>query len=352
MSPGRTGKIEDVGCQKDPHGDGGLRWCAQGRLPRVCADVQVGDYTIVHVGFALTKLDEASALETLELFKSVGLLGRGTRHLRWTRGEAPRRDSATRNWPSGCSMTSPPSPPPRTGRDGGVWAARPTRSSRAMASIQLLPDQIELIHGPVCPGVRDPAGDHRPSPGDCRPPGCHLLLIRRRDPGSGIQRRLVPGSRVAGERRIVYSPLDAVKIAQENPDKQVVFFGVGFETTAPANAMTVKLAKQQGIDNFAAGLARTGAAGVRAIMDSPSARVQGFLAAGHVCICHGPVGIYGHWWSKDQVPIVATGFRTADVPRGSAGWFCNSNTRAGLSWTTPARASVQPVRGKPVASRW
>ncbi len=149
---------------------------------------------------------------------------------------------------------------------------------------QLLPDQIELIHGPGCPVCVTPletidralAIAARPdvifcSFGDMiRVPGSSDDLFRIKSRG--------------GDIRIVYSPLDAVKIAQENPDKQVVFFGVGFETTAPANAMTVKLAKQQGIDNFSLLVSHVLVPpAIRAIMDSPSARVQGFLAAGHVC---------------------------------------------------------------------
>ena len=119
-----------------------------------------------------------------------------------------------------------------------------------------------------------------------------------------------------GDIRIVYSPLDAVRIAQQNPDKQVVFFGVGFETTAPANAMTVKLAKQQGIPNFSLLVSHVLVPpAIRAIMDSPTRRVQGFLAAGHVCTVMG-LSEYEPLVQEYQVPIVATGFEPLDVLEG------------------------------------
>ena len=181
---------------------------------------------------------------------------------------------------------------------------------------QLLPDQIELILGPGCPVCVTPLDTidralsiaARPdvifcSFGDMiRVPGSSDDLFRIKSRG--------------GDIRIVYSPLDAVKIAQENPDKQVVFFGVGFETTAPANAMTVKLAKQQGIDNFSLLVSHVLVPpAIRAIMDSPSARVQGFLAAGHVCTVMG-LSEYEPLVEQYQVPIVATGFEPLDVLEG------------------------------------
>jgi len=181
---------------------------------------------------------------------------------------------------------------------------------------QLLPDEIELIHGPGCPVCVTPletidralAIAARPdvifcSFGDMiRVPGSTDDLFRIKSRG--------------GDIRIVYSPLDAVRIAQQNPDKQVVFFGVGFETTAPANAMTVKLAKQQGIPNFSLLVSHVLVPpAIRAIMDSPTRRVQGFLAAGHVCTVMG-LSEYEPLVQEYQVPIVATGFEPLDVLEG------------------------------------
>src|SRR6185312_4887317 len=87
-----------------------------------------------------------------------------------------------------------------------------------------------------------------------------------------------------GDVRVVYSPLDALSIARENPDRQVVFFGIGFETTAPANAMTVYQAKRLGVENFSLLVSHVLVPpAIAAIMESPTCRVQAFLAAGHVC---------------------------------------------------------------------
>jgi hydrogenase expression/formation protein HypD len=119
-----------------------------------------------------------------------------------------------------------------------------------------------------------------------------------------------------GDIRIVYSPLDALKLARENPTKEVVFFGIGFETTAPANAMTIFQAKQQGLKNFSMLISHVLVPpAISAIMSSPHNRVQGFLAAGHVC------SVMGYWQYEPlvqqyKVPIVVTGFEPLDVLEG------------------------------------
>jgi hydrogenase expression/formation protein HypD len=181
---------------------------------------------------------------------------------------------------------------------------------------QLLPDGVELIHGPGCPVCVTPletidralAIASRPdvifcSFGDMiRVPGSSTDLFRIKSEG--------------GDIRIVYSPLDAVRLAQANPDKQVVFFGIGFETTAPANAMTVTMAKRLGLTNFSLLVSHVLVPpAIRAIMDSPSRRVQGFLAAGHVCTVMG-MGEYVPLVEEYHVPIVVTGFEPLDVLEG------------------------------------
>jgi hydrogenase expression/formation protein HypD len=181
---------------------------------------------------------------------------------------------------------------------------------------QLLPPEVELIHGPGCPVCVTPletidramAIAAQPdvifcSFGDMiRVPGSTSDLFRIKSAG--------------GDVRVVYSPLDAVRIAAENPDKQVVFFGIGFETTAPANAMTVKLARQQGLANFSLLVSHVLVPpAITAIMESPSVRVQGFLAAGHVCTVMG-MSEYGPLVERYQVPIVVTGFEPLDVLEG------------------------------------
>jgi hydrogenase expression/formation protein HypD len=119
-----------------------------------------------------------------------------------------------------------------------------------------------------------------------------------------------------GDIRIVYSPLDAVRIAQQNPQREVVFFGIGFETTAPANAMAVFQARQLGLKNFSMLVSHVLVPpAITALMESPTNRVQGFLAAGHVC------SVMGTWQyqplvERYRVPIVVTGFEPLDVLEG------------------------------------
>lgn len=181
---------------------------------------------------------------------------------------------------------------------------------------QLLPAEIELVHGPGCPVCVTPlelidkalAIAARPnviltSYGDMlRVPGSNQDLFSVRASGADV--------------RVVYSPLDAVKMAQENPDKEVVFFAVGFETTAPANAMSVLQARDLGIENYSVLVSHVCVPpAMQAILSSPDNRVQGFLAAGHVC------AVMGYWEypviaEKYRVPIVVTGFEPVDILQG------------------------------------
>ena len=181
---------------------------------------------------------------------------------------------------------------------------------------QLLPEEIELIHGPGCPVCVTPlelidralAIAAEPNVIFCsfgdmlRVPGSEKDLFRIKSEG--------------GDVRTVYSPLDALKIAKDNPEKQVVFFGVGFETTAPANAMTVFQAKQQNVKNFSMLVSHVLVPpAIKAIMESPAKRVQAFLAAGHVCSITG-YAAYPPLAEKYKVPIVVTGFEPLDVLEG------------------------------------
>ncbi len=132
----------------------------------------------------------------------------------------------------------------------------------------------------------------------------------------GSERDLFSVRAAGGNVRVVYSPLDSLKIARENPDKTVVFFGIGFETTAPANAMAVVQAKAQGISNFAMLVSHvTVPPAICALMESPEVQVNGFLAAGHVCT------VMGYWEyeplaRKYNIPIVVTGFEPVDIVHG------------------------------------
>ncbi|TFG48982.1 MAG: hydrogenase formation protein HypD [Gemmatimonadales bacterium] len=183
---------------------------------------------------------------------------------------------------------------------------------------QVLQGAVELIHGPGCPVCVTPleqidralAIASRPdvifcSFGDMlRVPGseCDLLQIRAR----------------GGNVRVVYSPLDAVEIARTTPESEVVFFAVGFETTAPANAMAVWRANQLGLTNFSLLVSHvTVPPAMTALLDSPDNRVQGFLAAGHVCTVMGWTE-YEPIAARYRVPIVVTGFEPLDLLEGIA----------------------------------
>ncbi|MEV7618354.1 hydrogenase formation protein HypD [Streptomyces sp. NPDC089799] len=181
---------------------------------------------------------------------------------------------------------------------------------------QLLPDEIELIHGPGCPvcvtplEVIDKALEIASRPGVIFCSFGDMLRV----PGTGKDLFRVRGE--GGDVRVVYSPLDALNIARQNPDREVVFFGIGFETTAPPNAMTVHQAKRQGIRNFSMLVSHVRVPpAIEAVMSSPSCRVQGFLAAGHVCSVMGTAE-YPELADRHRVPIVVTGFEPLDILEG------------------------------------
>ena len=181
---------------------------------------------------------------------------------------------------------------------------------------QLLPPELEMIHGPGCPVCVTPLEIIDRALAIASLPNVIFCSFgdMLRVPGSARDLFRVKGE--GGDVRIVYSPLDAVQIARQNPQKEVVFFGVGFETTAPANAMAAHFAKQQGIRNFSVLVSHVLVPpAIEAIMQSPSNRVQAFLAAGHVC------SVMGYWQypplaEKYRVPIVVTGFEPLDLLEG------------------------------------
>jgi hydrogenase expression/formation protein HypD len=181
---------------------------------------------------------------------------------------------------------------------------------------QLLPPEVELIHGPGCPVCVTPLETIDRALAIAAKPGVIFCSF-----GDMLR---VPGSRdnlfavkaVGGDVRVVYSPLDAVKLAHAHPDREVVFLAIGFETTAPANAMAVKLARQQGLKNFSMLVSHVLVPpAIEAIMRSPGNRVNAFLAAGHVC------SVMGTWQypplaERFRVPIVVTGFEPLDLLEG------------------------------------
>ncbi|MEO1712985.1 MAG: hydrogenase formation protein HypD, partial [Bacteroidota bacterium] len=154
--------------------------------------------------------------------------------------------------------------------------------------LNLLPEEINMVHGPGCPVCVTPLNLIDKA----------IYLAEEKDvilcsfgdmlrvPGS--QKSLLEAKAAGADIRILYSPLEAVKIAQENPDRQVVFFAVGFETTAPANALSVVHADRYKLDNFSILASHVLVPpAIDAVMDDPETRIQGFLAAGHVCTIMG-----------------------------------------------------------------
>jgi hydrogenase expression/formation protein HypD len=186
---------------------------------------------------------------------------------------------------------------------------------------RMVPDTVELVHGPGCPVCVTPlevidralAIAQRPeviftSFGDMlRVPGT---------PGPDRPGDLFSVRADGGDVRVVYSPLDAVRLAAEHPDREVVFFAIGFETTAPANAMSVVEARRQGLSNYSVLVSHACVPGaMRAILSDPENRVQAFLAAGHVCAVMG-YHEYPAIAAAHGVPIVVTGFEPVDLAQG------------------------------------
>jgi hydrogenase expression/formation protein HypD len=181
---------------------------------------------------------------------------------------------------------------------------------------ELLPTAVEMIHGPGCPVCVTPLETIDRALAIARRPGTILCSF-----GDMLR---VPGSRedlfavkaAGGDVRVVYSPLDAVRLARSHPDREVVFLAIGFETTAPANAMAVKVAAREGLANFSLLVSHVLVPpAMRAILLSPGNRVNAFLAAGHVC------SVMGTWQypplaREFGVPIVVTGFEPLDLLEG------------------------------------
>jgi hydrogenase expression/formation protein HypD len=181
----------------------------------------------------------------------------------------------------------------------------------------LLPEGIELVHGPGCPVCVTPLEMIDKAHAIARRPDVIFCSFgdMLRVPGSDGDLFTIKSE--GGDIRIVYSPLDCLKIARANPDKQVVFFAIGFETTAPANAMLVVRAKQDGVRNLTILVSHVLVPpSIAAILQSPQNRVQGFLGPGHVCAIMG-YREYEPMSARFKVPIVITGFEPLDILQGT-----------------------------------
>jgi hydrogenase expression/formation protein HypD len=181
---------------------------------------------------------------------------------------------------------------------------------------RLLPEEITLVHGPGCPVCVTPIEQIERAIVIARRPEVIFTSFgdMLRVPGASADLLTVKSE--GGDVRIVYSPLDAVRLAEQNPDREVVFFAVGFETTAPANAMAAWAAKAKGVENFSILSSHVLVPpAMEAILGAPRNQVQGFLAAGHVC------AVMGFWEyeplaEKYRIPIVVTGFEPLDLLQG------------------------------------
>ncbi len=226
----------------------------------------------------------------------------------------------------------------------------------------LLPQHVHLVHGPGCPVCVTPIA--LIDTAIALAARAEVMLCTFGDmlrvPGS--QQDLFAARAAGADVRIVYSPLDALQFARKNSHKQVVFFAVGFETTAPTTAMAVWQAKQQRVSNFSilAAHVRVPPA-IEAILSSPDNRVQGFLAAGHVCTVMG-MEEYEALVQRYQVPIVVTGFEPLDLLQGIC--LCvqqlesgraeveNQYTRSVRSDGNTAARTLMAEVFTPVARRW
>jgi hydrogenase expression/formation protein HypD len=212
---------------------------------------------------------------------------------------------------------------------------------------ELLPPTITLVHGPGCPVCVTSAELIDQAVALARDHGAILCSFgdMLRVPGTSID--LLTAKARGGDVRVVYSPLDAVGLAQDNPTRPVVFFAVGFETTAPANAMAVLRAERAGLDNFSILTSHVLVPpAMRALLGSPDNRVQGFLAAGHVCTVMG-LGEYGPIAREFGVPIVITGFEPVDILEGI--WACVQRLEAGRAEVYNAYARAVRPDGNPHA---
>ena len=181
---------------------------------------------------------------------------------------------------------------------------------------ELLPKEIRLVHGPGCPVCVTPLEFIDKAIQIAARPEVIFCSFgdMLRVPGSAHD--LLAVKAAGGDVRVVYSPLDALRLAEQNPTREVVFFAVGFETTAPANAMAVYQARRRGLTNFSVLVSHVLVPpAMEAILSSPSNLVEGFLAAGHVCTVMG----YTEYFpiaAKYRVPIVVTGFEPVDILQG------------------------------------
>jgi hydrogenase expression/formation protein HypD len=212
---------------------------------------------------------------------------------------------------------------------------------------ELLPPGVTVVHGPGCPVCVTPAEMIDEPVSLALQPGVMLCSFgdMLRVPGSDID--LLTAKARGGDVRMVYSPLDAVRFAREHPEKEVVFFAIGFETTAPANAMAVLRARRERLPNFSLIVSHVLVPpAMRALLAAPDNQVQGFLAAGHVCAIMG-TSEYDSIARDFKTPIVVTGFEPVDIMEGLL--RCLRRLEAGHAGVENAYTRVVRPEGNPAA---
>ena len=177
----------------------------------------------------------------------------------------------------------------------------------------LLPDNVELVHGPGCPVCVIPMGRVDDGIAIAHEPGVIFTCFGDMLRVPGARGTLLEAKAAGADVRMVYSPLDALRIAKQNPDREVVFFAIGFETTAPSTALTLKRAKAEGVPNFSCMCNHvTIVPPLRALLESPDLRLDGFIGPGHVCTVVGarPLEFIPADYRR---PVVISGFEPLDI---------------------------------------
>jgi hydrogenase expression/formation protein HypD len=180
----------------------------------------------------------------------------------------------------------------------------------------LLPPQVELVHGPGCPVCVIPMGRQDDAIAIARRPEVIFTTFGDMMRVPATRGSLLDAKAQGADVRMVYSPLDALRIARENPDRQVVFFAIGFETTTPSTAITLLRARAAGVENFSVFANHvTIIPAIKAILDSPDLRLDGFIGPGHVSTV---IGVRPYRWSaRDHgTPVVVSGFEPVDILQG------------------------------------
>ncbi len=214
---------------------------------------------------------------------------------------------------------------------------------------ELLPHAITLLHGPGCPVCVTPMEKIDAAIALASKPGVIFCSFGDMLRVPGTRTDLLAVKAAGGDVRIVYSPLDALVVARENPAREVVFFAVGFETTAPANAMAVYQARREGLGNFSMLVSHVLVPpALEALLASPRCRVQAFLAAGHVCTVMGTEQ-YVPIAARHRVPIVVTGFEPLDLLQGI--YMCIKQLEEGRAEVENQYSRAVSARGNQPAQR-